>query len=86
MNWLFDLLGIAGSVCIVVAYYLTISGRLDLRRPLYSLLNAIGATLLLISLSVDFNLGATVIEGFWLAISLYGFARSSRSKAAAPRS
>ncbi|MHC4848875.1 MAG: CBU_0592 family membrane protein [Planctomycetota bacterium] len=86
MHWLFDILGIAGSACIVVAYYLTISGRLDLRRPLYSLLNAIGATLLLISLSVDFNLGATVIESFWLLISLYGFARSSRPKAAAPHS
>lgn len=85
MNWLFDLLGIAGSAFIVVAYYLTISGRLDLRRPLYSLLNAIGAALLLISLSVDFNLGATVIEGFWLLISLYGFARSRRSAVAAPR-
>ena len=85
MNWLFDLLGIAGSVCIVVAYYLTISGRLDLRRPLYSLLNAIGAAMLLISLSVDFNLGATVIESFWLAISLYGVFRSRRPAVAAPR-
>ena len=79
MHWLFDLLGIAGSACIVVAYYLTISGRLDIRRPLYSLLNAVGAALLLISLTVDFNLGATVIEGFWLAISCYGLVRSLRT-------
>jgi len=79
MNWLFDLLGIAGSACIVVAYYLTISGRLDMRRPLYSALNAVGAALLLISLTVDFNLGATVIEGFWLAISFYGLVRSLRT-------
>jgi paired small multidrug resistance pump len=63
----------------VVAYYLTISGRLDMRRPLYSLLNAIGAALLLISLTVDFNLGATVIEGCWLAISFYGLVRSLRT-------
>ncbi|MHC4940775.1 MAG: CBU_0592 family membrane protein [Planctomycetota bacterium] len=82
----FDALGIAGSACIVVAYFLTQSGRIEVRRPLYSVLNAVGAALLLISLSVDFNLGATVIEGFWLLISLYGLARSHRSRAAAPHS
>jgi hypothetical protein len=32
----------------------------------------------LVSLTVDFNLSAAVVEGFWLLISLIGMARRPR--------
>ena len=69
----------------MTAYFLAQSGRLTVDRALDSVVNAAGAALLLVPLSVDFNPGAVVIEGFWLAISVYGFARSRRLRAAAPR-
>jgi hypothetical protein len=38
----------------------------------YSLANALGAVLILVSLYFDFNLSAVIIELFWAAISLMG--------------
>ena len=43
---------------------------------MYSLFNALGAALILISLYFKFNLSAFVIEAFWLIISLYGMYKS----------
>jgi len=72
---LHDFVGLLGSAAILVAYALVQADRIDVRRRPYSALNAVGAALLLVSLANDFNLGATVIESFWLAISLYGLLR-----------
>ena len=46
--------------------------RISSRSLIYSLLNALGAFLILISLYFQFNLSAFIIEFFWLMISLYG--------------
>lgn len=70
-----DVLGIAGVILILVSYLLLQMGRLDANTPAYSLSNALGSVLILISLSHNFNLSAFVIEGVWLLISLYGFTR-----------
>ena len=35
----------------------------------------IGAALVLVSLIEDFNLGAMLIESFWLLVSVYGLMR-----------
>jgi hypothetical protein len=47
-------------------------GRISGQNVAYSLANAFGAALILVSLYYDFNLSAVVIEIFWLAISLMG--------------
>ena len=61
-------------------------GRLGPDDLAYSLLNALGAAAILVSLIFDFNLSAAVIEGMWLLISLYGLARwlSKRERADDP--
>jgi len=46
----------------------------------YSLLNAVGAVLILISLTERFNLSAVIIEIFWIAISVIGIAKALRSR------
>ena len=76
MHWIFDLVGLLGSALIIGSYALSQAHRLDVRRPLYPALNGLGAGLLLVSLAVDFNLAATVVEGAWLLISLYGLIRA----------
>ena len=44
----------------------------------YLLLNGAGATLILVSLLYTFNLAAFVMEGIWVAISIYGAAKRWR--------
>lgn len=78
-----NLVGGIGVVMVLVAYFMLQSGRMDLRHWPFSLLNALGSLLILLSLSVDYNLPAVLIEAFWLLISLYGLwrcmARPARS-------
>jgi hypothetical protein len=44
----------------------------------WPLLNGLGAALVLASLRVEFNLGAFILECFWLLISLVGLVRLLR--------
>ncbi|HUF05695.1 MAG TPA: hypothetical protein VMM38_16155 [Aridibacter sp.] len=75
----FDLIGAVGVAVIIVTYLLLQSGRIDSRKPLYSVLNAVGALMILVSLVFDFNLAAFIVEFFWLLISIYGIIRSKIS-------
>jgi hypothetical protein len=73
-----DLIGNAGVVAILATYALVQLDRLEVRDFSYSLLNALGAVFILISLMFDFNLSSFVIEIFWLAISVYAIVRRGR--------
>ena len=77
MAW-HDAIGLLGVAAILLAYALLQAGRVDAADPAYSAANALGAALVLASLWYDFNLSAAVIEGAWLAISLYGLVRAGR--------
>ena len=68
----YDLAGNVGVVMMVFAYLLLQMGKLRINDLSYSLTNAIGAALVLISLLYSFNLSAFLVELFWLLISLFG--------------
>ena len=70
-----DLLGNVGVVLVLGVYLLIQIDRLDARAKAYSILNALGAGLITVSLLYDFNLSAFIIEVCWLFISLYGLVR-----------
>lgn len=53
-------------------YLLLQLGRIDSHGLLYSLLNALAALLIGISLLFAFNMSAFLVEAFWFLISLYG--------------
>ncbi|MDG1875740.1 MAG: hypothetical protein P8J27_17645 [Mariniblastus sp.] len=72
--------GILGTVLIVGSYLMLQLGRLKVDDLHYSLANALGAILLIVSLVYEFNLGAMIIECFWLAISLVGIVKSIQSR------
>ena len=77
MNFhLFDLVGFIGVLLIVVAYLLLQLDKLPSSSPKYSLLNAGGALLIIVSLIFAFNLSAFIVEVFWFLISLLGLWRS----------
>jgi len=74
-----DLVGNAGVAAILACYLLAQTGRMDISRPGYSLLNGAGALLILVSLIYNFNLSSFVIEIAWLMISGYGLWRWYRA-------
>jgi hypothetical protein len=76
LTW-FDLAGFIGVVLIIIAYLLLQLDKLPSASPRYSLLNAAGALLIIVSLVFKFNLSAFIVEAFWFLISLLGLWRSS---------
>jgi hypothetical protein len=73
--FLFDVVGIIGVAIIILTYLLLQLQRVRSDQLSYSLLNGIGAALILISLYYDFNLPSVVVEAFWLVISVFGIVR-----------
>ena len=68
----YDLVGNIGVTLILIAYLLLQLKRIKSEQLLYSLMNGIGAILIIVSLIFDFNLSAFIIEFFWLLISIFG--------------
>ncbi|HSL53565.1 MAG TPA: hypothetical protein VK868_04180 [Pyrinomonadaceae bacterium] len=81
---LFDLIGNIGVVVLIIAYLMLQLNKLSSGGLAYSLLNAMGAGLIIISLRINFNLSAFLMEVFWVLISLVGIYRYFRLKT--PRS
>jgi len=71
----YDFLGNIGVAAIIVSYLGIQLDWMDARGMTYSVVNAIGAILILISLLYNFNLSSFIIEVFWIAISLIGIVR-----------
>jgi len=76
----YDILGTLGVGVIILTYVLLQIERIRSDQVMYSLLNAIGALLILISLYYSFNLPSFIVEFFWLLISTFGIARTLRRK------
>lgn len=71
----YDILGTLGVAIILVAYVLLQTERLRSGHPAFSLMNALGAAMILVSLYYDFNFASFLMEFFWLVVSLFGIAK-----------
>lgn len=80
-NWS-DAVGLVGVLFVLVMFAGSQFGKLNVQGFVYPGCNAVGAALILLSLSQDFNLPAFVIECAWLLISLAGLLYHHRSKGA----
>jgi len=76
-----DFVGNIGVVVLVITYLMLQTNKLSSDGLAYSVLNAAGAGLIVISLLFNFNLSALVMEVFWVLISLVGVYRYFRLKA-----
>ena len=76
-----DATGAIGAALLIGTYFLLQTGRLEARSLSYSLLNAVGAGLIIVSLYYDFSLAAFIIELFWMLISLLGIYRAIVTRA-----
>jgi hypothetical protein len=70
-----DIVGTIGVGMIVFTYVLLQLERLRSTQLAYSVLNAVGAFLILVSLYYSFNFPSFVVEFFWLLISLFGIGK-----------
>jgi hypothetical protein len=78
-----DIIGLAGTTGVVVAYGLLQTGVLKPESLIYSGVNAFASGLLLVSLFFDFNLASLVLQIVWILISLYGMAKTLRARSRA---
>ncbi|TCZ88124.1 hypothetical protein [Lysobacter sp. N42] len=79
LEW-YDLVGLAGTLAILLAFLLLQAGRLAGDSLRYQLLNLFGAAGVLVSLWGSFNLSVFLLELAWVMVSLYGIARSLRAR------
>lgn len=70
-----DVAGVIGSVIVIVAYFATQAGWFSANDPRFAWANLIGALLIIVSLTVAWNLAAFIMEIFWILISVFGLAR-----------
>jgi hypothetical protein len=73
-HW-YDIVGTIGVAIIILTYVLLQIERVRSDQLSYSLLNAVGASLILVSLYFDYNFPSVVVEFFWLLISLFGIGK-----------
>jgi multisubunit Na+/H+ antiporter MnhB subunit len=67
-----DLIGSIGVAVIILTYVALQTEKIRSDSLAYSLLNAAGAGLIIVSLLYSFNFPAFIVEFFWLLISLFG--------------
>lgn len=71
----YDIIGSLGVGTIILTYVLLQTEKIRSESLLYSVLNALGAGLICVSLVYSFNFSAFVVEALWVLISLYGIAK-----------
>lgn len=75
-----DLIGIIGVILIIIAYMLLQLEKMDPKELGFSLLNAIGGLLIIISLLYNWNVASFLMEAIWVIISLYGVLKYYKTK------
>ena len=81
----YDWVGIAGTLAVLVAFFLLQAGRLSGTGIVYQLLNLFGSGGVLVSLLGKFYVSVFVLEAVWMAISAYGIVRTLRAKRPGPQ-
>ena len=74
---LLEISGVAGFVFYMLSYGLLQIGRISGQGYCYPLMNMAAASLVLISLTHQFNLASVLIQLSWIVISLIGLCRLS---------
>ncbi len=76
----YDIVGIFGVGLILIVYAMVQMDKLSVNNIYYSICNALGAFLIIVSLMVDFNLPAFLMEFFWVIFSLFGIYKYIKTK------
>lgn len=77
---IYDIIGLTGVAIILMTYFLLQLGKLKIEYIRYSVLNALGAFFILLSLIFDWNLASVIIEVSWMLISIFGIYKSLKMR------
>ncbi len=77
-----DIVGIVGVTLILIAYFLLQFEKMNSNSVSYSMLNLVGAAMILYSLFYHWNLASVIIEIAWIIISIAGIFRSLKRQRA----
>ena len=72
--------GIAGVALVLIAYGWITSGKTTAADPRFQLLNIVGTIGILLSLLVQWNLPAFIVNAAWLLIGLFALIRHYRRR------
>ena len=72
---LIDIIGWAGGLLVVVAYFMISSGKTTAKSVLFQTLNIAGSIFLIINTYAKGAYPSTVVNIIWVGIALYGFYR-----------
>ena len=74
-----DLIGFAGSFFIVAAFaYSNLTTQMN--ALWFNISNLLGAALLTVSLTVNYNLPTMVLEVVWMAIAIFGIVKALKTR------
>ncbi len=79
MHW-YDVVGLAGTLMILAAFFLQQVGRLSGTDLAYQTMNLFGAAGILVSLLGSFNLSVFLLEVAWVLVSAYGIVRTLKQR------
>ena len=71
----YDFIGSIGVGLIILTYILLQTEKVRSENLSYSVLNGLGAALIVFSLFYNFNFSAFVVESLWVLISIYGIGK-----------
>ena len=74
---MFDIVQIAGSLLILVAFVAALRGRFDQSGYPYLVCNAAGSAVLTVTAIITLEWGFLLLEGVWALVSLYSVARKA---------
>jgi hypothetical protein len=71
----YDVIGSTGVGIIILTYIFLQLERIKSESLIYSVLNGLGAALIVFSLFYSFNFSAFIVESLWVLISIYGIVK-----------
>lgn len=77
---MYDVVQIAGSLMILVAFIAALGGRLQQSSYAYLAVNAVGSGLLAATAVINLEWGFILLEGVWAAVSLYSIVRKASGR------
>lgn len=81
MHW-YDVVGLAGTLMILIAFFLQQIGKLSGTALSYQAMNLFGAAGILVSLLGAFNMAVFLLEAAWVLVSAYGIVRTLKQRKA----
>ncbi len=79
MHW-YDIVGLAGTLMILAAFFLQQIGKLSGTALAYQSMNLFGAAGILVSLLGAFNMAVFLLEVAWVLVSAYGIVRTLKQR------